>query len=108
MPNFRSVSLLVWPGGVTQLHTYTNIRVNLRISSAAARLTWILINYNFIKLVCATYHKLNPSICMEFSRNYARMVGMIPFSLFQSRVKIMNIYGTHVLNDLTLVVHVGL
>ena len=32
---------------ITQIHTYihkyTNIRVNLRISSAAARLTWILI-----------------------------------------------------------------
>ena len=47
VPNFRSVSLLVWPGDVTQTNTYihkhTHIQVNLRISSVAARLTWILI-----------------------------------------------------------------
>ena len=24
VPNFRSVSFFVWPGGVTQIHTYTN------------------------------------------------------------------------------------
>ena len=38
VPNFRSVSLLVWPGDVTHINTYIhkhpNILVNLRISSA--------------------------------------------------------------------------
>ena len=38
MPNFRSVSLLVWPGDVTQTNKYTNKYIhtkkdNLRISS---------------------------------------------------------------------------
>ena len=31
--NFRSVSFFVWPGDVTHINTYTNIRVNLGISS---------------------------------------------------------------------------
>ena len=37
MPNFRSLSFLVWPGGVThtntQINKYTHIQVKLRISS---------------------------------------------------------------------------
>ena len=37
VPNFRSVSFSVWPGDVIHMdkyiHTYTNIGVNLRISS---------------------------------------------------------------------------
>ena len=33
VPNFRSVSFFVWPGDMTHINTYTNIRVNLRISS---------------------------------------------------------------------------
>ena len=33
VPNFRSVSYFVWPGGVTQIHTYTLIQVKLGISS---------------------------------------------------------------------------
>ena len=33
VPNFRSVSFFVWPGDVTNINAYTNIRVNLRISS---------------------------------------------------------------------------
>ena len=38
VPNFRSVSFLVWPGDVTHINKYihkkyTNIRVNLIISS---------------------------------------------------------------------------
>ena len=33
VPNFRSVSLLVWPGDVTQTNKYIHIQVNLRISS---------------------------------------------------------------------------
>ena len=36
--NFRSVSFFVWPGDVTHINKYiqkyTNIRVNLRISSS--------------------------------------------------------------------------
>ena len=30
--NLRSVSCFVWPGGVTQINTYTNIQVKLGIS----------------------------------------------------------------------------
>ena len=37
VPNFRSVSFFVWPGGVTHIHTYintyTHIQVKIGISS---------------------------------------------------------------------------
>ena len=40
--------LLVWPGDVTQINKYIHIQVNLGISSAAARLTWILTVQNHL------------------------------------------------------------
>ena len=33
VPNFRAVSFFAWPGGVTQINTYTNIQVKFGISS---------------------------------------------------------------------------
>ena len=33
VPNFRSVSFFIWPGGMTQRNKYTHIQVKLRVSS---------------------------------------------------------------------------
>ena len=33
LPNFRSISFFVWPGGVTQINKCTHIQVKLGISS---------------------------------------------------------------------------
>ena len=59
VPNFRSVSFFVWPGGVTQLHTHMYIQVNLGISYdrlLASRGFWHLVNLEFSNILfCVEY-----------------------------------------------------
>ena len=59
VPNFRSVSFFAWPGGVTQINTYTNTHINkgkYEYPRPAARLTWILIRI-FGLPIFLYYHK---------------------------------------------------
>ena len=56
VPNFRSISFLVWPGGVTQIHTHTwtYIRPNIKNIHSACRIKKVIVHYR--------EWRLNPNI----------------------------------------------